>query len=85
MAEPEGLRKTGFGLFFVFASLRSLGFAARPDRLSAIGRTRLLNRSGSAILRFLKILPVIPSLAGRRMAEPEGFEPSIRLYNRITV
>jgi hypothetical protein len=25
MALPEELRKTGFGLFFVFASLRSLG------------------------------------------------------------
>jgi hypothetical protein len=30
MTVLEGLRKTGFGLFFVLALLGSLGFASRP-------------------------------------------------------
>jgi hypothetical protein len=51
------------------------------------GVSRISNRQ-QAIARRTREAPEIPSgyqYRNIKMAVPEGFEPSIRLYNRITV
>ena len=73
------------GMFLVFASLRSLGFASRPKSAVADFVEQGFRMPIRLRHPLLSVAVESSSLRQQGMAEPEGFEPSIRLYNRITV
>ena len=66
--------------------IKAIGKIAPRLRMSAFGAKRTLPLFDDAILASLRVGEGRACFVNEaRMAEPEGFEPSIRLYNRITV
>ena len=66
--------------------IKAIGKMAPRLRMSAFGAKRTLPLFDNAILASLRVGEGRACFVNEaRMAEPEGFEPSIRLYNRITV
>ena len=65
-------------MFFVLALLGSLTSLAPKSAAADLSNTGPSTDPDSAIKKGATRAPFL-------MAEPEGFEPSIRLFNRITV
>ena len=74
-------------MFLVLALLGSLASLAPRIGCRRFGRTRarITDPAPPSLLRYAGGKDRACFIGEAGMAEPEGFEPSIRLYNRITV